>query len=233
MRRVTILGLGILSLLIIGTVVPLAQGTSTEWSSEIVSKTYHWYAEKSELRDIEGNESYRNGMLGGWNIPGGDNAVHLRSTPPDDFDIFAGDRLDFLWTVEGDMGIWVTDNSDIHLTILPVRMNGTDFFEQLFSEQVTLENLTQSEFVNSTIEASRATATLKYNDILDVVYVWDTSTGLLARKEVTAPSGKQLVVVPGIGIGFYSPSASVLLFVLVTTLFLLCIGLSFRHLSRR
>ncbi len=192
------MGFGILFLFVIGITLPLTEATTTEWSSEIVSKTYHWKAEKSELRHVV---EYDEDMLGSLNVAGGDNAIHLRSIPPT-FDIFAGERLDIDWTMEYDMLMYVPDDSDLHLLFLPLSMNGTNFFELLFSEQETLETLARSDFVNSTIETDKATATLKYNDSLDVVYKWDTSTGLLSRKEVTTSDGLQLIVVPGLGWGY-------------------------------
>lgn len=201
MTRVVATSCGFLLLLISSLAVPLVSGTSSEWSSEIEINMCHWMAEKSELRDLESNERYMFG-LGGHNIPGGDNVIYLKSNPPGDFDIFAGDRLDITWVVEGDIIMSVVNDSDIHLIFLPVNMNGTSFFELLFLEQEILETLTHSKFVNATIETDRAIAFLKYDDILDVVYEWDTSTGMLSRKEVTAPSGLQLIVVPGQGIGF-------------------------------
>ena len=54
---------------------------------------------------------------------------------------------------------------------------------------------------DSEITATKAVAYLEYNGILDVKYEWDITTGMLSRKEVTAPSGLQLVVVPGKGKG--------------------------------
>jgi hypothetical protein len=232
MKRVAAISFGLILLLMTSFAVPLISGTTTEWSSEISVKTYHWMAEKSELRDLETNERYIYG-LGGLNIPDGDNAISIKSTPSNLFDIFAGDRLDLSYVVEGDMVMPPDINNDLHLLFLPLTINGTSTFELLFSERNTLENLTQCVFVNSTIETDRVIATLKYNDIHDVVYEWDTSTGLLLKKEVTAPSGLQLLVIPGRGIGFFALSPDPIVLTTISLAVLFVIFLLFRLIRRR
>lgn len=231
--RIAVAGFGILFLLSIGLALPIVCGTTTQWSPEIRSQTYHWKAEKAELRDIEGDERYwEYSLLGGINVEGGDNAIRLRSVPTI-YDLFAGDRLNISWTVEGDSGIFANNDSDIHLTLLPLSINETNTFELLFSEQETLELLTHSVFVNSTIETERAIAMLKYNDILDVVYEWDTSSGILTRKEVTAPSGRQLVVVSGEGWRFGALSPGLIILVITPVAFVSCIGLALRQKAKQ
>lgn len=189
---------------------------STTWSSDIKEgKSYHWKAKKSELRDLESNETYDHGV-GGINVPGGDNEISLKSLPSQEFDFIGGDRLNVSITVEGDMGIYDhrEENpqsqyyiefqylTDWCLLILPIEVNGTNFFELLFREEELLENLTQAAFISSEISESKAQAQFEYNKIHELIYEWDLNTGFLKRKEVTAPSGKQLLVVPGEGSGF-------------------------------
>jgi len=233
-KGISVPSITILLLLIILIDTPIAHCASTEWSNAIASGEYHWTAEKNELNTWQGDKLYDYDMLGGTNVPGGDNALYLNYAPSD-FDIFAGDRLDIGWIIEGDMAMPLMNDSDVHLAFLPLRMDGSDFFEQLFTEQETLEALSRSEFVNSTIESGRAIARLKFNDTLDVVYEWDTSTGLLSRKVVTAPSAKQLIVVPGRGTGFFAPDPTPDIIGSVISVILLfsCFGLGAWLLARR
>jgi len=93
-------------------------------------------------------------------------------------------------------------SNDYHLLILPINVNGTNFFELLFGQTELLENLTHSIYINSSISNNNAVLSLKYNNSLDVRYEWDITTGLLKRKSVISPSGLQLIVVPGLGSGF-------------------------------
>ena len=127
----------------------------------------------------------------------------MKSIPRDNFSFFEGDRLDFWATVEGDIGIYVGKfTCDYHLLILPISVNGTNFFELLFEQTGLLENLTHSIYTNSSISNSIAVLNLRYNGSLDVRYEWNITTGLLTRKLVISPSGLKLIVVPGLGIGF-------------------------------
>ncbi|MHA2226396.1 MAG: hypothetical protein ACXAC8_14400 [Candidatus Hodarchaeales archaeon] len=206
-----------LILIFSSSIIISIQGVQSEWSSTITVKSYHWKALKSELRDLKTNEQYRhNDLIGGINIPGGDNAISLNSLPSTNFDLFNGDRLDIDVTVEGDMVISITQNSsDFHLLLLPIKTNDHNFFTTLFEEKKLLENLTHSIYLNSTISETTAVVNLKYNNTLDVRYEWDTINGQLTRKEVTAPSGLQLIVIPGRGSSM--PGWS-LIFVLLTIL---------------
>jgi hypothetical protein len=178
------------------------QGGQSEWSSAITGDTYYsWYALKSELRNLKTNEQYHDKyLIGGINVPGGRNGIFLNSSPTAEFDFFNGSRLVHVVGVEGDIGIELPKfASDFHLAILPIKSNNKSFFELLFEEKDLLENLTHSVYLTSSITDTVAKASLKYQDVLDVQYEWNTSTGLLMRKEVTAPSGLQLIVVPGRG----------------------------------
>ncbi len=195
--------------LVLSPLVP-TQGVTSEWSSAIaVNSEYHWRAAKSELRDLKTEEQYAAdtveswSLVGGINLPNGGIRLELRSPSPSDFNFFNGSRLNIDCTIEGDTGPHLTDDgSDFHLLLLPLKMDNTSFFELLFSEKHLLENLTHSIYLNSSISNSKAAVWLKYNQIHDVKYEWDITTGLLSRKEVTAPSGLQLVVIPGKGLGF-------------------------------
>lgn len=199
--------------LILSPLFPV-QGVTAEWSPAIIVKTYSWYASKSELRNLKTMEQYRDRyLIGGKNVPGGGNEVSLMSAPPANFSFFNGSRLDLDVTVEGDIGIGPLQfGSDFHLCLLPLRTNNSNFFEVLFTERKLLENLTHSSYLNSSITNNMATVFLKYHDILDVQYQWDTTTGILVRKEVTAPSGLQLVVVQGRGISMPAWSSPLVLF---------------------
>lgn len=90
-------------------------------------------------------------------------------------------------------------NSDYHLLILPINVNGTNFFELLFEQTELLQNLTHSICINSSIINGIAALNLKYNSTLDIEYQWDITTGLLMKKSVISPSGLKLIIVPGIG----------------------------------
>lgn len=174
------------------------EGVQSEWSSSITIKYFRWKAVKSELRDLKTQEQYHETFLiGGINIPGGINAIKLNNTPPSDFDFFNGSRLDLQVTIEGDMGIFLPQyGSDFHLLLLPISINNMSFFEGLFEKTELLENLTHSIYLNSSITDTTARSYLKYNSVLDIQYEWDITTGILMRKEVTAPSGLQLIVEP-------------------------------------
>ena len=109
-------------------------------------------------------------------------------------------RLDFYIALEGDIAIEVSKfNSDYHLLILPINVNGTNFFELLFEQTELLQNLTHSIYINSSIINDIAALNLKYNSTLDIEYQWDITTGLLMKKSVISPSGLKLIIVPGIG----------------------------------
>ncbi|MFX0087885.1 MAG: hypothetical protein ACFFAU_19695, partial [Candidatus Hodarchaeota archaeon] len=60
-----------------------------------------------------------------------------------------------------------------------------------------------------------ASTFVKYHDLLDVHYQWDVTTGILVCKEVTAPSGLQLIVVQGKGNIFPAWESPLVLLVLV------------------
>lgn len=199
----------LLFLLFIPIISP-SVATRSEWSSAITVDTeYHWKASKSELRDLKTEEQYapdtleRWTLIGGINVPNGGIRLELRSPPQMDFNFFNGSRLNADYTIEGDTGPHLTDNgSDFHLLLLPLKMDNTSFFELLFNKVQLLESLTHSTYLNSSISNSKAAVWLKYNQIHNVKYEWDITTGLLSRKEVTAPSGLQLVVISGKGFGF-------------------------------
>ena len=174
---------------------------STEWTASISTSHYNW---KSTLNQFSDTDLYPDGeLVGGINSPGGDIQIKLKSIPSNNFSFFEGDRLDFSIGLEGDIAIEVSKfNSDYHLLILPINVNGTNFFELLFKQTILLENLTHSIYINSSISNEFAVVTFKYNDTLDVTYEWNITTGLLTRKSVISPSGLKLIVVPGRGIGF-------------------------------
>jgi hypothetical protein len=188
----------------------LSKAIKSEWSPSITANTeYHWKASKSELRDLKTEERYATDsreswtLIGGINLPNGGIRLELRSPPSTGFNFFNGSRLNFRCTIEGDTGPHLTVNgSDFHLLILPLTMNNISFFDHLFKEITLLENLTHASYLNSSISISHATVWLKYNEIHDVKYEWDITTGLLSRKEVIAPSGLRLVIIPGKGLGF-------------------------------
>jgi hypothetical protein len=171
---------------------------STEWGALNSTPTFNW---KSTLNQFSRTELYPEGeLVGGINSPGGDIQIEVFSFPSDNFSFFEGDRLDFGIGLEGDVSITVSKfKSDFHLLILPIGVNGTNFFDILFEHTELLENLTHSIYINSSIINDVAALNLKYNDTLDVRYVWDITTGLLMRKSVISPSGLKLIIVPGIG----------------------------------
>jgi hypothetical protein len=196
----------------------------TEWSTSISTSQYNW---KSTLNQFSGTGLYSDGeLVGAINSQGGDIQIHVYSIPSNNFSFFEGDRLDFWISLEGDVAIEVSKfNSDYHLLILPIEVNGTNFFELLFEQTELLENLTHSIYINSSILNDIATLNLKYNDTLDVRYEWDITTGILTRKSVISPSGLKLVIVPGIGRRFmfiptYYP-AIIYLSIIIGILFIL------------
>ena len=174
-------------------------GTEVEWfAATTEERSHHWLPADSNLKKLNTEERYAGSQfVGGTAIRGGDIEIGLLSAPPTNFDFFNGSRLDMIASIEGDMGINTPPyNSDFHLLLLPLKIDNISFFERLFAEKLLLENLTHSVFFNSTITTTSAIAHLKYNDILNVKYEWDLSSGKLSRKEVNAPSGNGLVVVP-------------------------------------
>lgn len=183
--------------ILISQSIMLVEG-STEWSASISTSPYHW---KSTLNKFSDADLYPDGeLVGGINSPGGDIQINLKSIPSNNFNFFEGDRLDFLIGLEGDVAIEVSKfNSDYHLLILPINVNGTNFFELLFEQTELLQNLTHSIYINSSIVNDIATLNFKFNNTLDVRYEWDITTGLLTRKSVISPSGPKLIIVPGIG----------------------------------
>ncbi len=209
--------------ILISQSIMLVEG-STEWSASISTSPYHW---KSTLNKFSDADLYPDGeLVGGINSPGGDIQILLRSIPSNNFNFFEGDRLDFLIGLEGDVAIDVSkSNSDYHLLILPINVNGTNFFELLFEQTELLQNLTHSIYINSSIVNDIATLNFKFNNTLDVRYEWDITTGLLTRKSVISPSGPKLIMVPGIGRRFMAiPSYSLLIIYLSTIIGILIIG---------
>ena len=174
----------------------------SDWSPDITTKYYHWNAVKSELRSLKTAEQYHDiYLIGGINLQGGGTAIHLQIEPPMSFNFFNGSRLTIRINVEGDISIVpLTYNSDYPLLLLPISMNNVSFFQQLFNDIELIENLTKATYTSSSITDTTAIVNVKYNEILDVQYKWKTSTGILVRKEVTAPSGKKLVVTTGRGL---------------------------------
>ncbi|NHJ47505.1 MAG: hypothetical protein FK733_06945 [Asgard group archaeon] len=189
------------ALLLVGIIllpsqISSVQGVQSTWSSAITIKNYHWKAMKSELRDLDTNEQYNDAyLIGGINIPQGIATIKLRSNTSNNFDFFNNNRLKIDVEI-GDIALLIPQyESDYHLALLPISINNSNFFEVLFEEKNLLENLTQSTLIDSEINETTATVTLKFNDLLDVYYEWDVTSGILMRKEVTAPSGLQLIVV--------------------------------------
>ncbi|MFW9856193.1 MAG: hypothetical protein ACFFFG_14170 [Candidatus Thorarchaeota archaeon] len=84
--------------------------------------------------------------------------------------------------------------------LLPIAADNRSFFESLFNATALLESMTRATLLNATISNTTALAWFKYQQILDVKYEWSAQTGILIRKEITAPSGRQLVVIPGKGL---------------------------------
>ena len=170
---------------------------STEWSDSVSTTNYNW---KSTLNKLSGTGYSDGELVGGINSPGGDIQIQVYSIPSNNFSFFEGDRLDFWIGLEGDVAITVSKfKSDYHLLILPINVNGTNFFELLFEQTELLQNLTHSIYINSSISDDVAALNLKYNNSLDVRYEWSITTGLLTRKSVSSPSGFKLIIVPGVG----------------------------------
>ncbi len=158
---------------------------STEWSASISTSPFNW---KSTINQFSGTELYpETELVGGINSPGGDIQIEIFSIPSNNFSFIEGDRLDFGIGLEGDVVITVSKfKSDYHLLILPIGVNGTNFFELLFEQTELLENLTHSIYINSSISDDVAALNLKYNNSLDVRYEWSITTGLLTRKSVSS-----------------------------------------------
>ena len=173
------------------------KATDSDWSSERTTENHYWTATKSELRDLKTNEQYQElNQVGGINIKGGSTNLRIISSPSQDFNFFNKSRLNMDITVEGDMEIYIPSfNTDYHLLLVPLRYNNESFLEQLIEEKTLLENLTQSVYQDSLITDTLVTVDMLYHDILEIHYEWDPTTGLLIRKEATAPSGRQLIVV--------------------------------------
>jgi len=182
--------------------IPMVATGHSDWSPDITTKYYHWNAVKSELRSLKTAEQYHDiYLIGGINLQGGGTAIYLQIEPPMSFNFFNGSRLTIHINVEGDISIVPLNyNSDYPLLLLPISMNNVSFFQQLFNDTELIENLTKATYTSSSITDTTAIVNVKYNEILDVQYKWKTSTGILVRKEVTAPSGKKLVVTTGRGL---------------------------------
>ena len=172
---------------------------SVEWSASVTTSSFYW---KRSLNQLSYNEYPDGDLVGSF---GRAIKISVYSIPSNNFSFFEGDRLNFWITIEGDIAHSVSKfNSDYHLLILPTNVNGTNFFVLLFKQTELLENLTHSIYINSSMSNEIAVLNLKYNYTLHVRYEWDITTGLLKKKSVISPSGLQLIVVPGRGIGFIS-----------------------------
>lgn len=181
--------------------------SSSLWYTTIKeNNTFHWKVEISELGTITGDEKYNDWKLvGGLNRENGDIKARVEQTPLGVIDFFSDDlnRIDISITIEGDMGVHDFEyNSDFPLLILPILHNNNDFFTELFNNKLLLENLTKSTLVKTDIINDIAIAEMKYEERLDIKYQWNTTTGLLTSKLVTAPSGSKMLVNQGKGIEF-------------------------------
>ncbi len=150
-------------------------------------------------------------------------------TLPNDFDFINGDRLMLSVVIEGDMGKPVNNNqsryhSDWHLFILPITVDGQNFFEILFNNVKLLENMTKGQLVDSSITASEARARFIFSNQLNVTYRWDVTTGLLQEKTVEAIDGGVLKVVPGEGTRFGLTPEGVPGYVLMSTVVAILFG---------
>jgi len=173
----------------------------TEWDASFSTSLLYW---KTTSKQLSYNEYSDGDLVGSFGRAIG---LRARSIPSINFSFIEGDRLDLGITIEGDVPHEVSKfYSDYHLLILPIKVNGTNFFELLFEQTELLQNLTHSIYVNSSIVNDIATLNLKFNNTLDVKYEWDITTGLLTRKSVISLSGLKLIIVPGRGIGFTIPT---------------------------
>ena len=192
-----LMNLTILNLFILLLSYPFisVENVETEWSQSI-GWSGNWHVSNYEFH-YEGD----NYLVGAINAPGGNIMITLHSNPPTNFNLFNGDRLDLQIAIEGDLLLPTLPQygSDFHLLLLPIKMNGTSYFELLFDEKHLLENLTQSNYLTSTITSTKAIVALEYRETFNIEYEWDTKTGILVRKVVSDPSGNQFVVLMGEG----------------------------------
>lgn len=196
------------TLILLTFLITLKQAQSSSlWDPTIQEgNIFHWKAEVSELGTSGGDEQYNDKkLIGGISMEGGDIKVRAEQTPLETINFFSDDlhRIDISIAIEGDMGILDFDyNSDFPLLILPILHNNNDFFPELFNNKLLLENLTKSTLVKTDILNDTAIAEMKYEERLDIKYVWNTTTGLMESKLVTAPSGSKMLVNQGKGIEF-------------------------------
>ncbi len=130
--------------------------------------------------------------------------IYQRTALPEDFDFFSGDRLKLSIVVEGDQVIDANSDqakfhSDWHLFILPIQVNGQNFFEKLFNHVFLLENMTHGTLIGTSINSGLAIAQFRFDDNLNVTYEWNTTNGFLSEKKVVDDRGGLLRIIPGEG----------------------------------
>ena len=77
-----------------------------------------------------------------------------------------------------------------------------NFFELLFEHIGLLENLTHSNYLNSSLNDSAAILNMNFQENFTIYYEWDVITGLLVKKTVKNQWLIEFEVVQGIGYGF-------------------------------
>ena len=169
-------------------------------------------------------------LVGNQEIDGIISANQNSGELPSDFDFISGDRLELSVVIEGDMVKEVNNeqeryHSDWHLFILPISVDGQNFFEILFAHEDLLSNMTQGEFIGSEITESQASARFKLDEHLNVTYIWDVTSGLLKEKRIESDDGGMLKILPGEGKVFEAAPTNVPGFLLVTVLATMILGM--------
>ncbi len=181
-------------LLLFILLIPVA-GENLAWSDDVKKgEVFLWKATKAELRDrYDFPDQYRFG-LGAINVPSGISEISFIEEPPtslgsiEEWKSVITDSL--LIVVEGDMVIPV--ESDYFLAIVPLSIGDKPFLSELFQNTTLVYEFTGLS--NHTLEMGETTVLRgEFNGSHVVEYIWD-SDGLLMSKNVTASSGRQLLV---------------------------------------
>ena len=173
----------------------------TIWSSKFDTKSYHWKAETMNLDKQNVSERYFDTrLIGAANMEGGDIEISVQQLPGPNFNFFLGERLELDIGIEGDAAIiQETYNSDYNLFILPIRMNGSNFFDMILDNISYLENLTQSTYIDYSELDDLFTLSFIYMTTLSVNYTWNIESGFMEKKIIQAESGNKIIIIPGKG----------------------------------
>ena len=182
----------VLLIFILILVQPFPSHANVVWGDLNNQYLFQWHIEKQTLEHYQHGIFTRSADELILSLHGLDNGKAM----PSNFDVLAGNKSIYYKLVDGEYSFQPV-SSEYHLLLLPVQVNGSNYFEFLFTEKSSLENLTSSVITETSISNGKATMAgicTEGGNMYDVFYTWDTSSGLLLEKRVEGENGKIFVI---------------------------------------